>query len=57
MEADDLARSFAVFAPRPNPFNPATTLTYDLPEPTRVGLRIYDASGRVVRTLLDGAPR
>ena len=38
----------------PNPFNPLTTLRYDLPEPARVGLRIYDLSGRLVRVLAQG---
>lgn len=37
----------------PNPFNPRTTLAVELPEATRVRLRIYDLRGRVVRELLD----
>ena len=40
--------------PRPNPFNPQTVISYDLAEERRAFLRIYDMSGRVVRTLLDG---
>ena len=40
-------------APYPNPFNPATTLVYGVPSPARVSLRIYDSSGRLVRSLLD----
>jgi len=40
---------------RPNPFNPQTTLTFELPTRTTVTLRIYDAAGRPVRTLVDGA--
>ncbi len=39
----------------PNPFNPKTTIAYDLPEPARVRLEIYDVAGRRVRTLIDGA--
>jgi hypothetical protein len=35
----------------PNPFNPLTTIQYDLPEPHRVALHIYDVSGRLVRVL------
>ncbi len=57
VHGEDSVRSLAVFAPRPNPFGLATTLAYDLPEPTRVSLRIFGASGRVVRTLLDGTSR
>jgi endonuclease I len=41
-------------AASPNPFNSRTTLVYDLPRPTRVTLRIYDAGGRVVRSLVSG---
>jgi len=35
----------------PNPFNPATTITYDLPEPSPVSLRVFDVGGRRVRVL------
>jgi len=38
----------------PNPFNPATALSYQLPTPGRVILRVYDPAGRKVRTLVDG---
>ncbi|GEM_PF-949270 len=36
----------------PNPFNPQTTIVYELPEAGNVTLRIYDLQGRLVRTLL-----
>jgi|GEM_PF-2737941 len=35
----------------PNPFNPYTTLAFDLPEEARVTLTIYDITGRQVMTL------
>ncbi len=38
----------------PNPFNPSTTIHYELPHAGSVTLRIYDASGRRVRTLFAG---
>jgi hypothetical protein len=37
---------------QPNPFNPVTTLRFSLKERAKVGLSIYDARGRLVRTLL-----
>ncbi|MBU0507228.1 T9SS type A sorting domain-containing protein [bacterium] len=37
----------------PNPFNPATTITFDLPKTTRAQLRIFDVTGRLVTTLAD----
>ena len=38
----------------PNPFNPRTTVSFELADAGRVSLTIYDLSGRLVRTLLDG---
>jgi len=39
----------------PNPFNPMTTIYFELPEPATVSLRVYDISGRLVRSLLEGS--
>jgi hypothetical protein len=39
----------------PNPFTGGTLLRFTLPSPGRVDLRIFDASGRAVRTLLAGS--
>jgi hypothetical protein len=44
----------ALYQNRPNPFNPQTTISYDLPPgSTRVRLCILDVAGRLVRTLVD----
>ena len=37
----------------PNPFNPVTTLRFDLARSGHVRLRLYDVAGRQVRTLID----
>jgi len=37
----------------PNPFNPTTTISFGLRERGAVSLKIYDAAGRLVRTLVD----
>jgi hypothetical protein len=37
----------------PNPFNPATTISYTLKEGTNVRLTVYDRLGREVKTLVD----
>jgi len=39
----------------PNPFNPSTTIRFGLKSGGHVSLNIYDAAGRLVRTLLDKA--
>ena len=44
----------ALAAPAPNPFNPSTRLSFNLPEPGRVTLTVYDMRGHRVRTLLRG---
>ncbi len=38
----------------PNPFNPETWIPYQLATDSDITIRIYDASGRVVRTLFTG---
>ena len=45
--------SFALHPNHPNPFNPETTIRYDLPIAGSVSLRIYDVTGQVVRELTD----
>ena len=37
----------------PNPFNPITTLSYDLPEQAEVTLTIYDLMGREITQLVN----
>jgi hypothetical protein len=39
---------------QPNPFNPATTIRYDLTEDTDVRLAIYSTTGRLITTLFEG---
>lgn len=46
--------TLAAHASWPNPFNPRTTIGFDLAAPAHVTLRILDARGRSVRTLIDG---
>jgi len=50
----NLPAAFRLWQNRPNPFNPSTIITFDLPVSMRVNLRIYDVSGRLVRTLVAG---
>jgi hypothetical protein len=43
---------YVLFQNHPNPFNPATWITYNLFKETQVILKIYDLQGREVRTLV-----
>lgn len=46
--------SFALWNNYPNPFNPSTTITYELAKTGHISLRVYDILGRVVETLVNG---
>jgi len=48
------AADFAIHAPRPNPFNPTTTLEFELPAGGLVDLSVYNLRGERVRTLVAG---
>jgi hypothetical protein len=39
---------FAVHGNYPNPFNPSTSITFDLPEAASVSVQVFDATGRMV---------
>jgi hypothetical protein len=45
--------SFRLHQNRPNPFNPRTTIAYEIPARGPVQLKIFDVRGRLVRTLVD----
>jgi len=38
----------------PNPFNPSTTIRYAVPSETSVKVQIFDVTGKLVTTLVDG---
>ncbi len=37
----------------PNPFNPSTTITFEIPQPGQIRLTVLDLLGRKIRTMLD----
>ncbi len=49
-----LPARLALAPPSPNPFNPSTSLRFDLPSPASVTLTVYDIEGRRVRRLVEG---
>lgn len=45
--------SFRLYQNYPNPFNSSTNIRFDLPQPATVTLKVFDLTGRVIRTLID----
>ena len=37
----------------PNPFNPSTTIVYQLQQAENISLKIYDVTGRLIKTIVD----
>jgi hypothetical protein len=50
---ETLPNTYNLYNAYPNPFNPVTTLRYDLPEDALVNITIYDMIGRVVKTMVN----
>ncbi|MGH1365590.1 MAG: FlgD immunoglobulin-like domain containing protein [Calditrichia bacterium] len=51
---EEVAESYVLRQNYPNPFNPTTQISFTLPAVENVSIRIYDVSGKLVRTLLSG---
>jgi hypothetical protein len=50
---ESVPTSFALHDCFPNPFNPSTTIRYQVPARNRVTLKVYDSRGREVANLVD----
>ncbi|MEC9377065.1 MAG: T9SS type A sorting domain-containing protein [Candidatus Neomarinimicrobiota bacterium] len=44
---------YNLYSVYPNPFNPVTTIAYEVPNMSQVTIKIYDISGRVAAQLVD----
>ncbi len=53
-EHQTLPRKFALYKNYPNPFNPRTTIRFELAKTATVKLSIYNMLGQKIKTLVDG---
>jgi hypothetical protein len=54
VEPSSPAAKAGLLSPRPNPFNPHTTIEFALDQPSRFRLAIHDVQGRLIRVLAEG---
>lgn len=52
--SSDIPQKLELAQNYPNPFNPSTTIPIEIPETQFVSLKVYDITGRLVQTLLEG---
>ncbi|NQU67207.1 MAG: leucine-rich repeat domain-containing protein, partial [Candidatus Marinimicrobia bacterium] len=50
---DIIPQSFILHPAYPNPFNPITTVSYDLPVDSHVTISVYDLAGHLIAELID----
>ena len=54
MDTPPLPTEYAMMSAYPNPFNPVTSIGFEIPEESMVKVVIYDLRGQEVATLMDG---
>jgi len=54
LNSEGVPVAFKLVQNSPNPFNPVTKVAYHVPSESRVTIRVFDVTGRLVTTLVDG---
>ena len=54
LSSEGVPVAFKLVQNAPNPFNPVTKVAYHVPSESRVTIRVFDVTGRLVTTLVDG---
>ena len=54
LSSDAVPMAYDLMQNYPNPFNPSTSIGFTLPESSYVSVNIYDMTGRLVATLVEG---
>ena len=52
--AEQFPSEFSLGSPYPNPFNPSTSISYDIPKTGKIHLAVFDLNGRLIKTLKNG---
>jgi hypothetical protein len=52
--SNQIPKEYSLYQNFPNPFNPSTNIRFDLPKSGTVKLQVYDITGRVISTLING---
>ncbi|UCF04982.1 MAG: choice-of-anchor D domain-containing protein, partial [bacterium] len=52
-EVPSVPKAFALYQNAPNPFNPTTTIRFDLPRAVHVKLSVYNVKGELIATLVN----
>jgi hypothetical protein len=50
----EMPKSFRLLGNYPNPFNPETTVDFEMPVPATMSLRIYNLQGQQIKNLFEG---
>jgi hypothetical protein len=53
-DESEIPKKFALYGNYPNPFNPTTTISFDLSSREQVRLTVYDALGKEVAVIMHG---